>query len=166
VEAKDMPEDDLKSEKTPEQITMQDTTFQQPLFKSSKPKIAGILLIIAGIIVLISVIQVATMDEATLQLAYNATQTQITQLDTNMTQEQFKQNIIMLCGTTGGVIAALSIFGGVLALKRKIWGLALVASIPQSLLGIIVPGFSPLFASGIMALVGLLLIAFSRREFR
>jgi hypothetical protein len=82
-----------------------------------------------------------------------------------MTQEQLKQGFF-ICGTVGCIMAVLSILGGVLALKRKIWGLALVASIPQSLLGIIVPSLSLLFVSGIMALVGLFLIAFSRREFQ
>lgn len=165
METKDVPEDDLKSEKTPEQITMQDTTSQQPLFRSSKPTIAGTLLIIAGIIALLFFIQIATVDDSTIQSLYNSTQSQLTQLNANMTTEQLKQGFI-ICGTVGGIIGILSILGGVLALKRKIWGLALIVSIPQSLLGIIVPGFSLLFMSGIMALVGLLLIAFSRREFQ
>ena len=165
MEAKDMPKDDLKSEKTPEQITMQDAAFQQPLFKSSKPKIAGILLIIAGIIALLFFIQIVMVNDSTIQSVYNSTQSQLTQLNANTTQEQLKQGFF-ICGTVGCIMAVLSILGGILSLKRKIWGLALVASIPQSLLGIIVPGFSLLFASGIMALVGLLLIAFSRREFQ
>lgn len=160
-----MPEDDLKSEKTPEQITMQDTTFQQPSKKSLKPKMAGILLIVAGIILLLFVIQVATINDSTIQSLYNTSKSQFTQFNTNMTQEQFKQSLV-LCGTIGFLISILSILSGVLALKRKIWGLALVASIPQSLLVIFVSDFSPLFISGALALVGLLLIAFSRREFQ
>jgi len=142
-----MPKDDLKSEKTPEQITMQDTTFQQPLFKSSKPTIAGILLIIAGIIALLLWILVATVNESIINSTMN----------------------VIICETIGGVMAVFSIFAGVLSLKRKIWGLALVASMPQSLLGVlwlIVPGSSSMLAFGILALIGLLLIAFSRREFQ
>ena len=165
METKDVPEDDFKSEKTPEKITMQDGTIRQPFKKFSKPTIAGILLIIAGIIALLLFIQIALVDESTIQSVYNATQSQLPQLNTNMTTEQLKQSFV-ICGTMGGVIAVLSILGGVLALKRKIWGLALVASIPQSLLGLIVPGFSLLFVSGILALIGLILVAFSRREFQ
>ena len=165
MEAKDVPEDDFTNEKTPEQITTQDTTFQQPLFKSSKPKIAGILLIVAGIIALLFFVQIVMVNDSTIQSVYNSTQSQLTQLNANMTQEQLKQGFV-ICGTVGCVMAVLSILGGVLALKRKVWGLALVVSIPQSLLGIIVPSFSLLFASGVMALVGLLLIVFSRREFQ
>jgi len=165
VEAKDIPEDYTKNEKTPEQITMQDVTFQQPSKKTSKPTIAGILLIIAGIIAILFFIQIVMVDDSAIQSVYNSTQSQLTQLNANMTQEQLKQGFV-ICGTVGCIMAVLSILGGVLALKRKIWGLALVVSIPQSLLGIIVPGFSLLFMSGIMALVGLLLIAFSRREFQ
>lgn len=164
VEAKDVPEDDFTNEKTPEQNVEQDALFQQPVIKTSKPKIAGILLIIAAIIALLFFIQIVMVDDSTIQSVSNSTQSQITQ-NVNMTPEQLKQGFV-ICGTVGCIMAVLSILGGVLSLKRKVWGLALVASIPQSLLGIIVPGFSLLFASGIMALVGLLLIAFSRKEFQ
>ncbi len=164
MEAKDVPKDDSKSEKTPEQNIEQDALFQQPIIKTSKPTIAGILLIVAAIIALLFFIQIVMVNDSTIQSVYNSTQSQITQ-NVNMTQEQLKQGFV-ICGAVGCIMAVLSILGGILALKRKIWGLALVASIPQSLFGIIVPGFSLLFASGIMALVGLLLIVFSRREFQ
>jgi hypothetical protein len=164
VEAKDLSKDDSKSEKTPEQDVEQDALFQQPIIKTSKPTIAGILLIIAAIIALLFFVQIVMVNDSTIQSVYNSTQSQITQ-NVNMTQEQLKQGFV-ICGTVGCIMAVLSILGGILSLKRKIWGLALVVSIPQSLLGIIVPSFSLLFVSGVMALVGLLLIAFSRREFQ
>lgn len=165
METKDRPEYNIKNEKMSEQNTTQDITFQQPIQITSKPKIAGILLMIAGVISLLFFIQIATVNDATIQSVYNATQPQITQLNTNLTQEQLKQAFI-ICGTVGIIVGILSILAGILALKRKIWGMALVFSIPQSLLGIIVPSFSLLFVSGIIALIGLLLIAFSRREFQ
>lgn len=164
MKTKNTAEDDFKSEKTSEQDTMQDT-FHQPLNKISKPMVAGILLIIAGIISLILFIQIVMVDESTIQSVYNATQSQLAQLGTNMTQEQLKQGFV-ICGTIGGVMAVFSILGGVLALKRKLWGVALAASIPQGFLGLLIPGFLLMFVSGILALMGLVLLAFSRKEFQ
>lgn len=166
MEAKDLPEDDFKSGKTPEQITTQDIAFQQPLKKTSKPTIAGILLIAAGVIALLFWILAATTNESIINSAMNAPQSQFSKF--NLTRGQLGETLI-ICETVGGAIAVFSILAGVLSLKRKIWGLALVASMPQSLLGVIwliVPGSSPMLAFGIMALIGLLLIAFSRREFQ
>jgi len=160
-----MPKDDLNSEKIPEQITMQDT-FQQPVSKSFKPVMAGVLLIIAGVISLLFWILAATTNESIINSAMNVSQSQFSKF--NLTSGQLNETLI-ICETVGGVMAVFSILAGVLSLKRKIWGLALVASMPQSLLGVlwlITPGSSPMLAFGILALIGLLLIAFSRREFQ
>jgi hypothetical protein len=166
VEAKDMSKDDLGGEKTPEQDVEQDALFQQPIIKTSKPTIAGILLITAGLIALLFWILAATANESIINSAMNASQSQFSKF--NLTRGQLGETLI-ICETVGGVIAVFSILAGVLSLKRKIWGLALVASMPQSLLGVIwliVPGSSPMLAFGLLALIGLFLIAFSRREFQ
>lgn len=162
MEAKDKPEDKISTEKTLEQNIIHDL---QPVIKTSRPSIAGVLLIIAGVILLLSIIQIFTLNDSDIQSMYSASNSQFAQFNTTITLDQFKQSLT-LCETMGIIIVIFSLLGGILSLKRKIWGLALIAAVPQSLLGIIVPGFSFLFVSGLLSLLGLLLIAFSRKEFQ
>jgi len=139
--------------------------FKHPSNKISKPTIAGFLLIIAGLIAFISFLQLVIVDDLTIQSSYDIFKSQFSQFNINITQDQLKQSFIM-CGTIGIIIAIFSILSGILSLKRKIWGFALVAGIPLAFIGLIIPSFSLFFISGILALIGILLIAFSRKEFQ
>lgn len=145
--------------------SFEDDPFKQPSKKISKTTIAGFLLIIAGLMAFISFLQLVTIDDLTIQSSYDILRSQFSQFNVNITQEQLKQSFIM-CGTTGIILAVFSILGGILSLKRKIWGFALVAGMPLAFIGLIVPSFSLFFISGILALIGVLLIAFSRKEFQ
>ena len=69
-------------------------------------------------------------------------------------------SILAVCGIIGMIFSILALLGGVLAIMRKMWGLALVGSI----LGLLTIG--PLFVSSILSLVALILIAISREEFQ
>jgi lysylphosphatidylglycerol synthetase-like protein (DUF2156 family) len=130
--------------------------YQQPTNKSSMPLIAGILLIISGIIA------IAFWGFAMVVLNANPEAIDIAQLQEmspDITIEQI-QSMFTLCGT---ILCGLSIFpilGGILAIKKKMWGIALVGGI----LGLFTLGF--LIISPILSLVGIILIFISRDEFK
>jgi len=127
--------------------------LQQPSNKISKPLIAGILLMIAGVLALISWISVITMDVSMIDMSV------LQELNPTITLEQI-QEILVICGTIGCILAIISILGGILALKRKLWGIALAGGI----VGLFTIG--PIFASSILALIGLILVATSKKEFQ
>ncbi len=130
--------------------------YQQPTNKSSMPLIAGILLIISGIIA------IAFWGFAMVALNANPEAIDIAQLQEmspDITIEQI-QSMFTLCGT---ILCGLSIFpilGGILSIKKKMWGIALVGGI----LGLFTLGF--LIISPILSVVGIILIFISRDEFK
>ena len=126
---------------------------QQPSNKISKPLIAGILLMIAGVLALVSGISVNTMDVSIIDMSV------LQELDPTITPERI-QEILVICGTIGCILAIIPILGGILALKRKLWGIALAGGI----VGLFTIG--PIFASSILALIGLILVATSKKEFQ
>lgn len=68
--------------------------------------------------------------------------------------------ILVVCGSIAIIISLITLLGGVMAMQRKMWGLALAGGI----LGLFTLGW---FALGsILSLIGLILVAVSRREFR
>jgi len=112
--------------------------------QTGKPIAGGVLLLIAGILGLLNI--VITFAIAGSMLAF-------------MAVIPGAAAIIAVCL---GIIALFSIFalvGGIVALRRRMWGLALVGGI----LGLFSIG--PLFISSILSLVGLILIAISKEEF-
>jgi hypothetical protein len=124
--------------------------------KSYKPMIAGILLILAGIIGLITwvsslLIDVNTIDPSIIE--------QLQQSGMQITVEQI-ETFISICATIGIILSIFPLLGGILALKRKMWGIVLVMSI----IGLFTVG--PFFTSSILALAGLILIAISKNEFQ
>lgn len=135
---------------------MDDEQMDNVLPVSYKPMIAGILLILAGLIGLITwvsslLIDVNTIDPSILE--------QLQQSGIEITVEQI-ETFLSICATIGIILSIFPLLGGVLALKRKMWGIAIVMSI----IGLFTVG--PIFASSILALVGLILIAISKNEFQ
>jgi len=151
-----MPEDELRRDTILGQNTAEDIS-QQPSNRKSMPLIAGILLIISGIIAILFWISIITMDMSTVESLIDVSQLQ--QINPAITPEQIKE-MLTLCGAIGTIIAVFPILGGVLSFKRKLWGMTLVGGI----LGLLTMG--PFFASSILALVGIVLIAISRKEFQ
>ena len=96
--------------------------FKQSSNKSSMPMIAGILLIIAGVLALLSWISVITMDVSMIDMSV------LQELDPTITLEQV-QELLVICGTIGCILAVIPILGGILALKRKLWGIALAGGV-------------------------------------
>ena len=67
--------------------------------------------------------------------------------------------IVLICGAIGIIFCLLAIIGGIMAILRKMWALALVGSI----LGLLTIG--PFFMGSLLSLIALILIAISRHEF-
>ncbi|MEW6070498.1 MAG: hypothetical protein AB1485_07775 [Candidatus Thermoplasmatota archaeon] len=113
--------------------------------KTGMPVAAGILLIIAGLAAIGTwlLIMVAAPEIA---IIYDA---------------PGSERVIMACGTIAITLSVISIVGGITAIKRLHWGLALTGSI----LGLFTIG--PWIAlSSIFSLIALILIAVSKEEFQ
>jgi hypothetical protein len=114
-----------------------------PKERSGLPTAGGILNIIGGIIAIVIWLWMLTIFLAGMALAEEA--------GGEFTGLFGLGAICLVLPIIGGIFALL---GGIMALKRKNWGLALVGSI----IGLI-------FGGGIFCLIALILIAISRKEF-
>ena len=132
LETEKMSEDVIRGDKIPKSNIGQEP-FQQLSTKSSMPLIAGILLIIAGLIALLTWIPFVTIDASTIELVMESPQFQ--ELNPGMTPEQLRGGLAIF-GTVGCIFAVFSILGGALALKRKLRRIALAGGIPQIFLAI------------------------------
>jgi hypothetical protein len=135
--------------------------LKNPLIQSSNnksfPKIAGILLIIAGILALVYWIQFLLLDFTMLESYIDIDQLQ--QLDPTITIEQIVE-ILNTCAVIGCVLSIFPILGGILAIKKKLWGISLVGSI----IGLFTLGI--IFTSSILSLISLILLIISKKEFQ
>jgi len=113
----------------------------------SMPTAAGILLIIAGIIALITWV-VAGFILGTVGLGLSM-----------VPGAEGAATILIVCGVIGVILAILTLLGGISALQKKSWNFALAASI----IGLFTIGFY--FISSILSLIALILIAISKQEF-
>jgi hypothetical protein len=112
--------------------------------RTSKPIIAGILEIIAGVLGLLAALSlfiVAGMTGGLLDIPIGPI-------------PAFVSGIIMSSGIVTIVLAILSLIGGIFALQRKMWGLVLAGSIGALLTA---------FLLGIPAII---LTAISKKEFK
>lgn len=127
-----------------------------PTKKSSLPLYAGILLILAGIFALINWIPMLYLDVETLEeLNY------ISQLQKQYPSITTVQALGFLktCATIGIIISIFPLLGGILSIKRKLFGIAVACSI----IGIFSIGI--IFSSSILSLVGLIILIISRKEY-
>jgi hypothetical protein len=122
----------------------------QPAPPTSISLAAGILLIIAGLLGLFTWAQALALDSSMLQNYLPA--------NSPITADQL-QSLLTTCGIIGCVLSVFALTGGIVAMKRKAWGLALIGGI----LGLFTIG--PLFLGSVIALVGLILLITSRKEF-
>ncbi|MCK5636854.1 MAG: hypothetical protein KAH91_05470, partial [Thermoplasmatales archaeon] len=124
----------------------------------SMPLIAGILLIVAGVFSLISFItSYLVLDLTTIESMGFITQFQ--QIYPDMTPEQVL-GFVKTCTIVFLIIAIFPILGGILALKKKMWGIALACSI----IGLFSIGI--LFTSSVISLIAMILLIISRNEFQ
>ncbi len=126
--------------------------LQQSLNVTSKPTIAGILLIIAGILAILFGVLLYQINTSTIDIS------QFQDIDPDITSEQIK-TFFTMCGTAFCILGIFPILGGILALKRKLWGITLVGGI----IGLLSFGF---FISSILSLIAIILLAISRKEFQ
>ncbi len=108
--------------------------------KTMKPMIAGILLVLAGIMAIAAWAIIFTSPAAFFLAA-------------------FLPGLVVICGAIAFILSILTLLGGVMALRRRMWGLALLGSI----LGLFTIGFFGL--SSLLSLIALIVLAMSRSEF-
>ena len=111
------------------------------------PMIGGILLVVAGIV------SIANWGYIMAVFATDPTAAGILAMIPGLA------TLVYICGGIFIVLSIITLLGGVMALRRKMWALALVGSI----LGLFTFGFYGI--SSILSLVGLIILAISRKEF-
>jgi hypothetical protein len=129
----------------------------QPSNKNSYPLIAGIMLIIAGIIGIINWIQTFSLDATTLGSLFDINQIQ--EIYPQITYEQIL-GFLQTCAIIGIIISIFPIFGGILAVKKKLYYIALTGSI----IGLFSIGI--MFSSSVLSLIALVLLIISKKEFQ
>ncbi len=120
-----------------------------PAQKSSKPTVGGVLILLAGVLALVNGALYLALDIADLGT--------IPALPEGITEEDL-EGIMRMCGAVMMVFGVIAILGGAFALQRKHFGLSIAGGV-MGMLGI---GFS---IGAILGLVGLILVAISRKEF-
>ena len=132
---------------------IEDPNKQEPN-NGSTATIAGILLILAGVLAILAGVSILLIDTSIIESSMISVQ----EVDPSITPEMIR-SILVVCGTILSIIAIFPLLGGIFALKRKMWGIAVAGSI----IGIFSIG--PIFASSVMSLVALILLFKSKNEF-
>ncbi len=154
MEIDNIPQDNSEiASKFSEPNNMEQYPFQKSLKKGSKTTIAGILLIVAGLLAIMSWISIIIIDVSMIDTSL------FQGVDPTTTAEKVK-DFYTICGTIGCILSVFPILGGIVTLKRKMRGLALVGG----LIGLFMIG--PLFASSILSLIGLIFVGLSKEEFQ
>ena len=120
--------------------------------QDSKPIIAGILLIIASILAILTWIAVFSIDFSILDLSMLETQ------NVTITPEQL-QSMLSICAIIGIILSIFPLLGGILSIQKKLWGGALAGSI----IGLFTIG--PIFLSSILSLISLILLVMAKQQF-
>ena len=119
---------------------------------NNKPLIAGILLVIAGLLgIFIWVTASFTIDSSAIEPL-------LKQSGADISLEQFEY-ILNICTTIGLIISIFPILGGLFSIQRKNWSFCIVMAV----IGLFTIG--PLFISSLLSLIGLILIILSKNEF-
>jgi len=129
---------------------------ETPTQKSTLPLVAGILLIIASVLAMINWLPLLFLDIGTLEELNYITQFQ--RIDPSITAEQVL-GFLTTCAIIGIIISIFPLLGGILSIKRKLYGIAIACSI----IGIFSLGI--LFSSSILSLIALILLIVSRKEY-
>jgi hypothetical protein len=118
-----------------------------------KPLIAGILLIIAGIMAILTWVAVFSIDYTLIDLSMIETQ------NVTISTEQL-QSILSICATLGIILSIFPLIAGILSIQKKLWGGALAGSI----IGLFTIG--PVFLSSLLSLISLILLFLAKSEFQ
>jgi hypothetical protein len=129
--------------------------------KSSKSFIAGIFLIIAGLISILMWIGIASLD---LLFIESAILPELQSIPVEYTLDELNsgsiKELLLICGSIGFFLSIFTILGGIMSLKKQMWKMALFGGI----LGILSIG--PIFISSILSIIAVILIYISREEFQ
>ena len=120
-----------------------------PVRKTGTPVAGGVLVIIAGILALANGI---------LYLAFTTSDLTGISLPPEISLQDI-ESIVRACGAIEIIFGVVAILGGIFAVQRKHFGLALLGSV----LGMLGLGFT---FGGLLGLIGLILVAISRKEFQ
>lgn len=137
-------------------IFMEDKLEENVGITSNKPIIAGVLLILAFILGIYSWSTTALFDINTLDPSIIE---QLQQSGVDITIEQI-QDILGVCAIIGIILSIFPLLGGILSLKRRMWGFTIVMSV----IGLFTVG--PFLLSSFLSLIALILIALSKKEFQ
>ena len=126
------------------------------IINTYKSMIAGILLLIAGLLGIYTwgstaVFDISTIDSTVIE--------QFQQSGVEITIEQI-QDILGICAIIGIILSIFPLLGGILSIKRKMWGFTIIMSI----IGLFTIG--PFLLSSILSFIALILIALSKNEFQ
>ncbi|MCU0850687.1 MAG: hypothetical protein MUC80_05345 [Candidatus Thermoplasmatota archaeon] len=138
----------------PDQTSINDYTLDQPQppkQPSSKPLISGIFLIIAGLLGLLTWASALALDISMIQ--------NVLPPESPITAEQL-QSFLTTCGIIGAILSIFTLAGGIVAMRRKAWGLAVIGGI----LGLFTIG--PMLLGSILSLIGLIILIISRSDFQ
>jgi hypothetical protein len=122
-----------------------------PVTKTWKPTVAGILTIIVGAF---SIIGAFILFIASAVISAGSSWAGLTESDFGNVDPSVVATIVLVMGIIAIIFALLEIIGGIFALNRKIWGLALAGSIAAALTSTVV---------GILAIV---FLAMGKNEFK
>jgi len=151
-------DEEIKNDKPLEQDNIYDSSSRPPSFKISKPMIAGVLLIVAGILSFALMVQFISVDVSDIDDLKEKDAT-FKELNKNYSSEQIR-NSYLLCGTIGCIIAVFSILGGMFAIKKKMWVIALTGGV----FGVFMIFQIPIV--GILSIIAVILLLMSRKEFQ
>lgn len=144
-------------EKKPLKSDIAQPLSQQSSNRFSITSIAGFILIIAGILAIFNWIQIFLLDITTIEAFIDINQ--IKELYPSITYEQLL-SFFHTCAIIGMVISIFPILGGLLAIQRKFYYIAIAGSI----LGLFSIGI--VFTSSILSLIGLILLLIYRQKFQ
>ena len=123
---------------------------------SYKPIIAGILLLIAGLMGIYTWASTALFDISAVDPVVIE---QLQQSGVDITIEQI-QEILGICAIIGIILSIFPLLGGILSIKRKMWGFTIFMCI----IGLFTIG--PLLLSSILSFIALILVVLSKNEFQ
>jgi len=146
----------VNTDKPPEKNDLK-YSVQPTSNKSILPTIVGFLLIIAGAIAIMNWLSVFLLDLTTLGTFYDISQLQ--QISPSITPEQLL-SFLKTCAAIGLVISIFPILGGLLAIKRKMWGISVACSI----IGLLSIGI--LFTSSLFSFIAIIILFISKKEFQ
>jgi hypothetical protein len=121
------------------------------------PHEKGVLSIVGGILILISGIMGLAM--GALFMAINTSDFNRLGLGSVSGLSDTLHNILLVCGAIFIILGLIAVVGGIMGVRRKSWGLAVLGGV----LGLFI--LTPYMIGSLVALVGLILVAVSKKDF-